>query len=77
TNEIAIVTKLNPEDGEHPVVKVVYSGDGKKLGSPLEVDLSQKDETERFIVSPVDPLNKGIDMGTFFEEEVGSLTIEE
>jgi hypothetical protein len=77
TNEIAIVTKINPDDGEHPVVKIVYSSDGKKLTSPLQVDLSHEDEAERFIISPVDPLNKGIDIGAFFEEEVGSLPAEE
>ncbi len=76
TNEIAIVTKINQDDGEHPVVKVVYGSDGQKLASPLQVDLSHEDETARFIVSPVDPLNKGINMGAFFEEEVGSLEVE-
>ncbi|MFQ5329916.1 MAG: HD-GYP domain-containing protein [Thermodesulfobacteriota bacterium] len=77
TNEIAIVTNINAADGEHPVVKVVYGSDGKKLTSSQAVDLSQAGEKARFIVSPVDPLSKGIDMGVFLEEEVGSLPTEE
>jgi putative nucleotidyltransferase with HDIG domain len=74
TNEIAIVTGVKQEDKEHPTVKVVFDNEGERVKPPLDVDLSEQQETKRSIVSPVDPLSKGIYVGLFFEEEFGSLT---
>jgi hypothetical protein len=75
TNEVGIVTAINKENEEKPIVKVVFNNEGERIEPPLEVDLSKEDENERFIVSPVDPLSKGIYAGLFFEEEFGSLPI--
>ncbi|MEE9591325.1 MAG: HD-GYP domain-containing protein [Thermodesulfobacteriota bacterium] len=75
TNEVGIVTALNNENEEKPILKVVFNNEGERIEPPLEVDLSKEDENERFIVSPVDPLSKGIYAGLFFEEEFGSLPI--
>jgi hypothetical protein len=53
---------------------VVFDNEGERVKPPLDVDLSEQQETKRSIVSPVDPLSKGIYVGLFFEEEFGSLT---
>lgn len=69
TNDIGIVTKVNPTDSLSPMVKIIFGGDGKQIDKPYELDLLKEDNRNIKIAAPVDPLAKGIDLGHFFEEE--------
>ena len=66
TNEIAFVTKQNPDDPSSPIVKIVIDKDGNKVKDVVETDLREKDEagTEklRAIVSAVDTTFMGLDV---------------
>jgi putative nucleotidyltransferase with HDIG domain len=66
TNEIALVTKQNPDDTSSPIVKIVIDSDGKKVTDIVETDLREKDETGskklRSIVSAVDTTFMGLDV---------------
>ncbi len=68
TNDIGIVTKVNPDSGLSPAVKVIFGGDGKELPEPYTIDIS-KDSNAPSITGPVDPLTKGLDITAFFEGE--------
>jgi putative nucleotidyltransferase with HDIG domain len=66
TNEVAIVTKINPTASARPVVKVLYDKDGNTVAKPFEADLTASDLT---IISAVDPLPRNMDAGAFFAKE--------
>jgi HD-GYP domain-containing protein (c-di-GMP phosphodiesterase class II) len=72
TNEVGVVTKINPELTDCPTVKVLYDKDSKELIEPYEIDLAEKRESIS-IIAPVDPLTRNLDVGTFFEKEAGNL----
>ncbi|MBI5328459.1 MAG: HD domain-containing protein [Deltaproteobacteria bacterium] len=74
TNNIGIVTKVNPANNLAPTVKIVFGEDGKQIDKPYEIDLSKGSGTHA-IVASIDPLTKGFDVGQFFEEEAKSLTL--
>ncbi|MBI5048625.1 MAG: HD domain-containing protein [Deltaproteobacteria bacterium] len=74
TNNIGIVTKLNPANNLSPTVKIVFGEDGKQMDKPYEIDLSKASGTPA-IVASIDPLTKGFDIGQFFEEEAKTLTL--
>jgi len=67
SNEIAIVTAINPEQSEEPVVKVVFDAMGGPLEQPRELDLSV--DNSNSIISTVNPATTDIDLGAFFEKE--------
>jgi len=72
TNEIALVTRLNPEDPNLPAVKILYDPDGNRLPKPVEVSLTEKDpgsdQLKRMIASSVDSLTQGlIEVEGFFK----------
>ncbi|MEE9614890.1 MAG: HD-GYP domain-containing protein [Thermodesulfobacteriota bacterium] len=69
TNEIGVVTKVEPEKHDTPMIKVIFDPEGKKIDSPFEVDLSEKKDPPLVITAPVDPLYMNVDMGEFFEQE--------
>ncbi|MBI5344170.1 MAG: hypothetical protein HZB83_02350, partial [Deltaproteobacteria bacterium] len=71
TNEIAIVTKINPETPAEPWVKVVYDTDGRALPAPYEANLSYEGEKKRTIAVTVNPTTVDIDLRAFFEKEAG------
>lgn len=75
TNEIGIVTKLNEEEGGTPFVKIICDKDGNKTTEEIEIEMGKEnnDSGNLFIVAPVDPLSRNMDMGEFFIEEVGKL----
>ncbi len=64
TNEIALVTKQNPNDPMAPTVKIVINSDGNKLIDVQEVDLSDtaRNAKKRLIASAVDPAFIGINI---------------
>jgi hypothetical protein len=72
TNEVGVVTKINPELTDCPTVKVLYDKDSKELLEPYEIDLAEKKESVS-IIAPVDPLTRNVDVGTFFEKEAGNI----
>ncbi len=69
SNEIAIVTGVNPSEAEYPSVKVIIGPGGERIAPPFELNLLEEKENGRFIVSPVDPLARDTDVGEFFKEE--------
>ncbi|HBR17452.1 MAG: hypothetical protein A3G39_00575 [Deltaproteobacteria bacterium RIFCSPLOWO2_12_FULL_43_16] len=69
TNEVGIITKVNPATSLPTTVKVLFGGDGNQLAKPYEIGLSDGDAGKPAIIAPIDPLTKGLDMGAFFEEE--------
>ncbi len=65
TNEIGMVSWMNPGDPTRPYVKILISSDGNLMENPAEVDLSEKDEKGNYvrnIVSELDPLLLNIDV---------------
>ena len=70
TGEIAVVIALNPLDAISPKVELVMDPDGVPLAETARVDLAQASEEKRRIVTSVDPLSKGIDVGTILEESL-------
>lgn len=64
TNEIALVHRPNPLDEDAPLVRILFDGDGKRLGTPREQALTSSDGSRYAgIVAVVDPLLKNIDIG--------------
>ncbi len=69
SNEIGVVTRLNPDTGEEPEVKVLYDADGKDLEQPYSIDLCA--DKSKSIISTVNPAMTSIDIAAFFEKEAG------
>lgn len=72
TNEIAVVTELNPEDPLRPTVKIIFDSTGRRLKEPVEVSLQERSASgkgfRRSIVKSVDSLTQGlINISSFFE----------
>jgi len=71
TNEIAVVTRLNPGDPMRPVVQIIFDPLGRRLKEPVEVYLDEKTPGggfKRSIVKTVDSLTQGlINISSFFE----------
>lgn len=72
TNEIGIVTRINREHSELPIIKILYGPDGSKLDEPVELDLLGKKDSIS-IIAPVDPLSRNMDTGAFFENEAANM----
>lgn len=72
TNDIGIVTKINPANALLPMVKIIFGGDGKQIDKPHEIDLS-KQGSDMMIAAPIDPSAKGLDMEHFFKQEADAL----
>jgi hypothetical protein len=69
TGEVAVVVANNPVDATKPTVRVVIDVDGNPIAKSPRVELADPSEAERRIVSPVDPLSKGIDIAAILEQE--------
>jgi len=66
TNEVGVVYRPNPLDEESPIVRVLFEGNGTRLGVPREQPLVEPDGSRyAHIVAVVDPLLKNIDVGKF------------
>jgi putative nucleotidyltransferase with HDIG domain len=70
TGEVAVVVANNPVDATKPTVRVVIDVDGNPIAKSPRVELADPSEAERRIVSPVDPLSKGIDIAAILEQEL-------
>jgi putative nucleotidyltransferase with HDIG domain len=69
TNEVGVVTEINPTSHDRPVLKVLYGADGAKLDEEVTMDLTEAAHKDTHIVGPVDPLSRNMDLGSFFEKE--------
>lgn len=71
TNEIAVVTQLNPKDPLRPTVQIIFDSLGRRLKEPVEVSLEERTPGggfKRSIVKTVDSLTQGlINISSFFE----------
>lgn len=66
TNEVAVIWRPNPLDEETPMVRVLFSPDGRRLKTPREQPLVEKNGNRYAeIVAVVDPALKNIDVGKF------------
>lgn len=70
TNEIAIVTKINLDEPDRPIVKILFNADGIPLKTPVEVALNERDAAGRIkrnVVSSVDPTTQAlVDLNRIF-----------
>ncbi len=73
SNETGLVTKLNPEAMDTPVVKVLYDADGKAQDVPFEIDLAST--RDKAIISTVNPSATATDISSFFEKEAAAAAI--
>ncbi len=67
SNEVGVVTRLNQDAPERPVVKVLYGSDGLEADSPYELDLLSNGSLD--IVTNVNPSFTSTDLESFFEGE--------
>jgi len=67
TNEIGLVTKVDSEAGDSPLVKVIYGKDGNELDPPYKLDLKANNDVS--IVSTVNPATTNTDVSALFEKE--------
>ena len=66
TNEIAVVIKPDPTNNDHPFIKIIIAADGTKIDQPTVIRLGDPTAGASIIVSEVDPVQKGIDVGGYF-----------
>jgi putative nucleotidyltransferase with HDIG domain len=67
TNEIGLVTKVDSEAGDCPLVNVLYDKDGLELDPTYKLDLKANNDVS--IVSTVNPATTNTDVSAFFEKE--------
>lgn len=67
SNEIGVVTRINKDALELPVVKLLFDKNGAALIKPIELDLTT--DRLRGVISTVNPAAAGIDIAAFFEKE--------
>lgn len=72
SNEVGLITKVNADTADRPVLKVLYDSDGNLLDKPYLADLSQKDFQTLIIVGTVDPLARNMDPGELLAKEASS-----
>jgi putative nucleotidyltransferase with HDIG domain len=65
SNEIGLVTKVEPKDTSLVDIKIIYDSAGAILDDPYTIHL--RPDQPRKIVAEVDPQTKGIDVTDFFD----------
>ncbi len=65
SNEIGLVTKVEPQDTSLVDIKIIYNPAGVMLDEPYMMQL--RPDQPRKIVAEVDPQTKGIDVTNFFD----------
>jgi len=65
SNEIGLVTKVEPKDTSMVDVKIIYDPAGDMLDDPYTIHL--RPDQPRKIIAEVDPQTKGIDVTNFFD----------
>jgi putative nucleotidyltransferase with HDIG domain len=65
SNEIGLVTKVEPKDTSLVDIKIIYDSAGAILDDPYTIHL--RPDQPRKIVAEVDPQTKGIDVTNFFD----------
>jgi putative nucleotidyltransferase with HDIG domain len=65
SNEIGLVTKVEPKDTSLVDIKVIYDSAGAILDDPYTIHL--RPDQPRKIIAEVDPQTKGIDVTNFFD----------
>ena len=65
SNEIGLVTKVEPKDTSLVDIKVIYDSAGTMLDDPYTIHLLP--DQPRKIIAEVDPQTKGIDVTNFFD----------
>jgi putative nucleotidyltransferase with HDIG domain len=65
SNEIGLVTKVEPKDTSLVDIKIIYDSAGAMLDDPYSIQL--RPDQPRKIIAEVDPQTKGIDVTNFFD----------
>jgi len=65
SNEIGLVTKVEPKDTSLVDIKIIYDSAGTMLDDPYTIQL--RPDQPRKIIAEVDPQTKGIDVTNFFD----------
>ncbi len=65
SNEIGLVTKVEPKDTSLVDIKIIYDSAGAMLDDPYTIQL--RPDQPRKIIAEVDPQTKGIDVTNFFD----------
>jgi len=65
SNEIGLVTKVEPKDTSMVDIKIIYDPSGALLDDPYTIHL--RPNQPRKIIAEVDPQTKGIDVTNFFD----------
>ena len=65
SNEIGLVTKVEPKDTSLVDIKIIYDSAGTMLDDPYTIHL--RPDQPRKIIAEVDPQTKGIDVTNFFD----------
>ncbi len=65
SNEIGLVTKVEPQDTSLVDIKIIYDPAGVMLDDPYTIHL--RPDQPRKIIAEVDPQTKGIDVTNFFD----------
>jgi len=65
SNEIGLVTKVEPKDTSLIDIKIIYDSAGAMLDDPYTIHL--RPDQPRKIIAEVDPQTKGIDVTNFFD----------
>ena len=65
SNEIGLVTKVEPKDTSLVDIKIIYDSAGAILDDPYTIHL--RPDQPRKIIAEVDPQTKGIDVTNFFD----------
>ena len=65
SNEVGLVTKVEPKDTSLVDIKIIYDSAGAMLDDPYTIQL--RPDQPRKIIAEVDPQTKGIDVTNFFD----------
>ncbi|MCK4739079.1 MAG: HD-GYP domain-containing protein [Deltaproteobacteria bacterium] len=69
-NEIGVVIGITLGKNERPEVRILYDGEGTRLGNDKIVNLIDEQHSKVNVIGSVDPLSKGLDIGEIMKKNV-------
>lgn len=69
SNEIAVVIENRVEAPSEPRVKVIFDATGRRLPTPVDLDLAQQGGAPRSIIATIDPSLRNIDVSQYLVQE--------
>ena len=71
SGQLAVVSRPNPDDADHPFVYLLISDDGERRLDPKEISLAERGADGAFLFSPteaLDPLAEDLDVASLLRE---------